>query len=115
MYKANKKISTFTIFHFGNFSVFSVTFSAPVGVIYSITQKIPLKWYIKHGLGVHHSYFRKIWHFPRVGKGWRWNYEGGRVNEKKMTYLHSSAGSTKIFSCELRILNSHKSSSIHNQ
>ena len=43
MYKANKKISTLTIFHFGNFSVFSVTISAPVGVIYSITQKIPLK------------------------------------------------------------------------
>ena len=43
MYKANKKISTFTIFHFGNFSVFSVTFSVPVGVIYSIIQKIPLK------------------------------------------------------------------------
>ena len=26
---------------------------------------------------------KKILHFPRVGKGWRWNYEGGRVNEKK--------------------------------
>ena len=47
---------------------------------------------------------KKIWYFPRVGKGWRWNYEGGRVNEMKMT-----------FSCELRILSSHNSSSIHKQ
>ena len=102
--RQTKKFQRLSFFTLKNFSVFSITFYAPVGVIYSITQKIPLKWYIKHGLGVHHSYFKKIWYFPRVGKGWRWNYEGGRVNEKKMT-----------FSCELRILSSHNSSSIHKQ
>lgn len=40
------KISLFFIFHFGYFSVFSVTSFTPVGVLYSIPQKIPLQWCI---------------------------------------------------------------------
>ena len=39
MYEANKQFQVFFIFHFGNFSVFSVASSTPVGVLYSIPQK----------------------------------------------------------------------------
>ena len=55
MQEANENISTYFIFHFGHFSafsVFSVFSSTPVGVIYSIPQKIPIKLYIIGSLSV---------------------------------------------------------------
>ena len=39
-----------------------------LGVINSIPWKIPLKWYMVYGPMVHHSHYRKIWHFPCVVK-----------------------------------------------
>ena len=66
----NRKIlKVFIFFHFGHLSIQSVTSSISIGVIYSITQKIPFKWYITCGLLVHSYWFKRIWLFPRGLKG----------------------------------------------
>ena len=70
MYEANKNFQLFFTLNFAHVSVSTVTSSIPAGVLYSIPQKMPLKWYFLLGLMVHGSHFRKIWHFPWVVNGW---------------------------------------------
>lgn len=112
-----KNFNVFLIFHnFSQFSVFSVTFSTPVGVIYSIPQKIPLKWYITSGPMVHHSHFRKKLAFPLGSKGLRkdmqfnskpvlsWcgtNYSFSAVTE--MNFLKHNADSHILWLFSLKI------------
>ena len=64
MYKPNKISTFFVIFSLWTLlSIFSDILLACLGR-YSISLKIPLKWYIIRGLKVHRSRLRKIWHFP---------------------------------------------------
>ena len=65
--RQTKNFNFFLIFTLQNFSVSSVTSSTPVGVLYNIPLKIHIKLYNIHGLVVHHSHFRKNWHFPQAG------------------------------------------------
>ena len=50
MYKEQKNFKHFLSFHFGHLSIQSVASSISFGVIYSILQKIPFKWYNTYGL-----------------------------------------------------------------
>ena len=70
MHKEQKNFKRFLFFHFGHLSIQSVASSISFGMIYSILQKIPFRWYITCGLLVHGYRFRKTCHSLQGLKGY---------------------------------------------